>query len=168
LRFLDFSRFFGHLEYNMKGFLLAVVLLSIYSLALGQYPYKNCGGPSDHFSNIKVSVSPNPPVIGQNLTVVASGNTDEVVNGGTVLIDLTFDGIELLNTTFNLCTLIQTLAVPCPLQKGFHQFTVVQPLPSEVPAGDYIATVNAWDQNGQELMCISATITINSKKRSEE
>ena len=140
------------------NFVTAFTLLCVCGLALSQTPWKNCGEfisnleikfpqgqPTDHLKITKLTVTPYPPKIGGNLTVLAEGSSDEVISSGSgslfamaliclVLIDLAFDGITLLNSTFDLCSLIHGVDVNCPLAKGPLKFTVVQSLPNGVPA----------------------------------
>jgi len=107
-------------------------------------------------------VVPYPPVSGQNITILASGSTDETITEGTVNVDLFFEQVNLLNQTFDLCAILNGLGITCPISQGPLSFKIGQNLPSGLPTGQYNAIVNANDAKGQELFCVSVDFTMSS------
>jgi len=149
----------------MKVFSVFVLLCLCVAVICRDIPYKNCGTSNDHIKISKLNVIPFPPQIGANVTVIVSGTSDETINGGTVLITLSFDGINLVNSTVDLCSILSGVNVKCPIPSGPNAFTIVQLLPSGIPTGDYTAIIQADDLNNQELLCIQINFTLSSKSK---
>jgi len=148
----------------------AFLLLCLISVIVAQVPWKNCGTAADHIKIKNLNVKPYPPVGGANVTILADGSTDETIVTGTVNIDLFFEQVNLLNQTFNLCTLVNGLGITCPIPKGPLSFKITQVLPPGLPSGQYAAIVNANDPSNQELFCVSVdfTLTATSFKEVEQ
>jgi len=122
--------------------------------------WTNCG-PNDHLTVGTVVVTPDPPLIGQNLTIKATGSLDETVTSGTVYIQLAYSSIDLVNNTFNLCTLAPSFGLQCPIPQGPVAFTVSQLIPSQAIPGPYTGVVKVHDQNGSEVACIALSFTLS-------
>jgi len=121
-----------------------------------------CGTSKDHFTIGTVSIVPDPPQIGQNLSVVVSGTLDETVSDGSIFINLDFGPIVLLNNTYDLCKMLGTLGISCPLEQGAVKLGVKELIPKQAPPGAYTGKVILSDQNGQELTCIGLAFSLGS------
>jgi len=146
----------------MKSFVFVTLLFGIFSLSTADI-WKPCGTSKDHLSIQSVKIIPDPPQIGKNLTIIATGTLDETISSGIVRIELAYDGITLLNNTFDLCTLLKQY-VSCPLKNGPITLTVTQTIPSDVIPGPYTGQVNIYDQNSSEVTCIALTFNLSTKK----
>jgi len=109
---------------------IIVTCFFFFGIIVAQIPYKNCGNPNDHIKIKSLNVVPNPPLSGQNITILASGSTDETITEETVNIDLFFEQVNLLNQTFDLCVILSGLGVTCPIAEGPLSFKISQNLPS--------------------------------------
>jgi len=119
-----------------------------------------CGPNSDHLHVKTVSITPDPPAIGQDLTVQIQGTLDETIVSGTVHLELAvFRTIILVNTTYSLCTLISKF-MSCPLKQGAVNIKVQATIPSEAPAGPYTGKVHVYDQNDSEVICVDLKFTM--------
>jgi len=122
--------------------------------------WSNCGKASDHLKIGKVTITPDPPQIGVNITVDASGTLDETITSGTLYIELEWSGIVLLNNTYDLCSQLVQVGLKCPLDSGATQIRVSELIPSNAPPGDYTATVIIGDQKNQEVTCIALNFSL--------
>lgn len=119
---------------------------------------QNCGSPSDHLHNLNVTLTPDPPVKGQNVSVIASGTLDEEITGGEVAITVTVLGIPVINEKKALCNDFKE--VVCPIPSGPWTLRITELLPSWIPSGTYELKGIISDQNSQEVACISAQLNI--------
>eukprot|EP01111_Echinosteliopsis_oligospora_P018566 TRINITY_DN85_c0_g2_i1.p1 TRINITY_DN85_c0_g2~~TRINITY_DN85_c0_g2_i1.p1 ORF type:complete len:142 (-),score=23.97 TRINITY_DN85_c0_g2_i1:77-502(-) len=116
--------------------------------------WTSCGSSSDHFSIGTVTITPDPPVKGQNITVSATGTLNEQVPNGTVTLLVKYDTfITILKKTETLCQ--PEYGVDCPLPAGPYTRTISELIPASTPSGHYTANVVLNDQNNQEIACIN-------------
>jgi len=57
----------------------------------------SCGAAGDHFSNVKITLSPDPPVLGQPFSFNMEGDLDEALAGGNANIDLNVKALGIIN-----------------------------------------------------------------------
>jgi len=57
----------------------------------------SCGAAGDHFSNVKFTLSPDPPQLGQPFSLDIEGDLDEVLDGGNADIDLNVKALGIIN-----------------------------------------------------------------------
>eukprot|EP01116_Phalansterium_solitarium_P019050 TRINITY_DN5217_c0_g1_i1.p1 TRINITY_DN5217_c0_g1~~TRINITY_DN5217_c0_g1_i1.p1 ORF type:complete len:190 (-),score=50.62 TRINITY_DN5217_c0_g1_i1:115-684(-) len=156
--------------------LLVSLALSAYGIRLDQFKkmhasargphfgnvgdiWSNCGSASDHLQIKAVQITPDPPVIGQNLTVAATGVLDEQITSGVVAVNIAWNGVPLISQNFSLCDIV-TSVEKCPLVAGPQSFKVSQLLPAQTPSGSFDGTVSGYDQNGQNVFCIKLDFTL--------
>jgi len=143
----------------MKAILiLAVLLVSCYADI-----WSDCGDSSDHFTIGTVKITPDPPQAGKNLSVIATGTLDETVTSGSLYIELNYGPVTILNTTYNLCSMIGGLGISCPLNQGTVDLGVREFIPSEAPHGKYTGLVILNDQSNSQITCIKLAFTMGSK-----
>jgi len=121
--------------------------------------WKNCGSASDHMQIINVVITPNPPVKGQTLTVALNATLDEIVQAGTISIDLKLGLITIVKIDLPLCSIIEPYE-PCPVKPGPINLSVSVDLPSQIPSGHYTGNVKAVDQNNEQLACIQLDLRL--------
>lgn len=63
---------------------------------------KSCGGAGDHLKNAVVTITPDPPVPGQDLTVSITGDLDATVETGTINLDLDVQAMGVINNKVQL------------------------------------------------------------------
>jgi hypothetical protein len=118
------------------------------------------------FSHSMSMLSCRPPIPGQSVTLTFIGELNEQLDGGTYILDVTFDGFPIVNQQGSLADLSnQTFPVPAgPL--NMQQSLVV---PSVIPAGSTIlVNASALDTNGEELLCVGLEITVPSEEEMSE
>jgi hypothetical protein len=115
--------------------------------------YSNCGSSSDILSNPTVTIVPDPPVKGKEITVTASGTFSSEITSGNVNAVIDILGIPVINKNIDLCT--ASPKVTCPITAGRHSIEISQLIPSSVPSGAYTGKVVATDQNGKQIACVA-------------
>lgn len=75
---------------------LAVVGAGLIQNGLAQ-SVKSCGGANDHLKNAVVTITPDPPVPGQDVTVSITGDLDATVETGSINLDLAVQAMGVIN-----------------------------------------------------------------------
>jgi len=122
-----------------------------------------CGTSQDHFTIQTVTITPDPPQLGQNLTVALTGSLDEIVTSGSVFVQINYGPINLLNNTYGLCGILQAVGISCPVPTGNLQFKLSELIPSDSPHGSYSGKIVITDQNEQEITCIALAFNLGAK-----
>ncbi|CAO3622561.1 unnamed protein product [Mucor hiemalis] len=95
---------------------------------------KNCGDANDLLTIDYVTLNPDPPVKGQDLTIDFKGTLSETVPNGTVVeIIVKYGVVKLIQKKFDFCDKIQEVDEKCPIPEGDLTFNKVVALPKEIP-----------------------------------
>ena len=106
-----------------------------------------CGG---RFIINSLSMLPDPPVIGQNVTMVFDyTNQGAAVAAGTAKYAISYNGIPY-SSTEDLCT-----QVPCPIETGEHVLTTSSLWDGSI-SGKLVTTITWADETGATLLCVQA------------
>ena len=127
----------------------------------GDSPIELCDAEIKHLVQFdSISITPNPPTAGQNLTFTASGIVDQdIVDGAYVEVDVRYGFIKLIHQTYDLCEdAAPKVDITCPLKKGKQVITKDVEIPQEVPPGKYIVLARAYTKNDELITCLTATI----------
>ena len=115
----------------------------------------DCSKGTSIFKITSMSFSPDPPVSGQNSTLLLSMNVPTQVSGGTATYSLTYNFIPISPSVENLCT---SLPSGCPIMPG--KLDTVSNIPFDTSLKGSIGIKINWkDTSNNELMCVS----INTK-----
>jgi len=131
----------------MKSILIAVLLFAVVSSAYADI-WTNCGTAGDEFKVSNVSIVPDPPVKGQNITVGLKGTMSKQITSGDIHLNVKYDIITILNKDLPLCSELK-----CPIAAGEFTFHISDPIPSDAPSGTYTATATVTDQANAEIAC---------------
>ena len=102
-----------------------------------------------------MSFFPDPPVSGQNSTLLLSMNVPTQVSGGTATYSLTYNFIPISPSVENLCKILPS---GCPIIVG--KLDTVSNIPFDTSLKGSIGIKINWkDTSNNELMCVS----INTK-----
>ena len=115
----------------------------------------SCGTSADKMHVNRITISPPTPKAGDEITISATGTSDEQITGGSLKYVAGLDGIPLIHGTKALCHVLGKAHLTCPVAAGPIDIGYSVKLPSFVPAGNYSATAHALDQNGAELLCMT-------------
>eukprot|EP00026_Physarum_polycephalum_P020798 Phypoly_transcript_23611.p1 GENE.Phypoly_transcript_23611~~Phypoly_transcript_23611.p1 ORF type:complete len:160 (+),score=28.23 Phypoly_transcript_23611:62-481(+) len=139
----------------MKSLILLAFVLMI-SAAFGQ-EWTNCGTSSDKFQLSTVTITPNPIVKGQNVTISVTGTMEETVTSGTASVKVEYGIITVFNKDESIC---DPPVLPCPIPQGPWTKVYTVLLPGDAPGGTYKAQSTVVDQNNAQLLCVNADLKI--------
>jgi len=128
----------------------------------GDNPLTYC--KKEHDSDIlildHVNLDPNPPAVGQTLTIEAVGTlTQALEKGAYVNLQVKYGLIRLVNMRQDLCDQVANVDLDCPIDEG--KITIVKDvqLPKEIPPGTYTVFADAYTKDGKDkIICLEATV----------
>ena len=146
----------------LRFLVVGVLALCVVCAVAFAKDFENCGATTDDFQISQLDVSPDPPVMGQNITVAAAGTLNVDITGGQVTLEVylkTIVGkIRVVNKQENICQSVGSIPNPCPIKAGPYSKTISALVPNEkIPSGTYTGQVRADDQDGRQIACISFT-----------
>jgi hypothetical protein len=117
--------------------------------------FTNCASADAHMKNFKITASPDPPVLGQDVTITVSGALDKQVTAGTATISVKAGPINFpLTVPFK-----NNAADPSKFVAGTEQTITVGPFTYPNIAVPLIKTMKGSmevkDQDGEEVSCVS-------------
>ena len=131
----------------------------------------DCGGSSAplHFSSL--SVNPNPPKFGTQLTAEGTGTITSAVTSGTYNIAVKLDGFQIFTHSGDICGAssfplplgsgsadIQGLT--CPTASGqSEKVSAALLLPAGTPSGSYSVEFTGADSSGSQVYCVNLAWT---------
>ncbi|KAF2070418.1 hypothetical protein CYY_008262 [Polysphondylium violaceum] len=123
--------------------------------------WSQCPGNSDPtFSITTLTVTPDPPKIGQSCVVNLVGTLNDEVTSGSSLFTLYFyiaGGWRKLPSFSNdVCKI-----VTCPVQPGPFKFTTTINVPFITPPGQYQGSLILTDQNSRNITCLDFATTLS-------
>mmetsp|Transcript_46328 Transcript_46328/g.113675 ORF Transcript_46328/g.113675 Transcript_46328/m.113675 type:complete len:151 (+) Transcript_46328:68-520(+) len=133
---------------------LAVAAVAVGARAQGLQWKDCCEGDSCLFQVEDVKVSPDPPIIGQELTVsVAGAVTAEVSNGkGNFTVEVRANGVWLPVTSYqvNVCD-----AVECPVAPSDnYEDSITLQVPEAGNPGLYRGRLSSFTTDGKPIQCL--------------
>ena len=104
------------------------------------------------FSINSLSLTPDPPIVGQNSTLsITYTNPGPVVSAGTAKYSISYNGLPYSQTD-DLCK-----ATTCPIEVGEHT-VVSSALWDGSLSGKISTTINWYDETGSNLLCVQTVI----------
>ncbi|KAJ7923333.1 ML domain-containing protein [Mycena leptocephala] len=125
------------------------------------WEYDNCGQPSDAVQIKSITVSPDPPKIGAELTVTVDVEVMETIEeGATADVLVKVGRIKLLQKTFDICeeALNANASISCPVAPGPYQIVQTVELPKEVPKLKYVINVRGYTKEEDDMACLDLTV----------
>ncbi|KAJ7055694.1 ML domain-containing protein [Mycena amicta] len=125
------------------------------------WEYVDCGDPADSVEIQSITVSPDPPKIGEDLTVTIVANVKETIEeGATADVLVKVGRIKLLERTFDLCEEARNAnaSVSCPVEPGLHTIEQTVALPKEVPKLKYVISVRGFTVEEESMACVDLTV----------
>jgi len=138
----------------MKALLLVVLLALAGCIHAADWSWSSCGSGAYTISSI--TMTPDPPQPGANITFMATGVLSEVVTGGNIVVKTYWDGFLVKTLTDTVCAIAN-----CPVPRGTWVTGKPTPIPSFSPSGSYTANSVMTDQSGKLLACINVDFTLS-------
>lgn len=143
----------------MNAVCLVCLLVVVFSHSIG---FTSCGEGLLQVQS--VDVDPFPPKEGHDVTLAATGQVSETVQGGTYAIKVKLGFIQVYEHSGDLCTFSK--AVQCPVAAGPVSIQDTIKVPSIAPAGKYKVELSAKSDQGKTVFCIEADLDIEAKEGS--
>ncbi|KAL1412898.1 Phosphatidylglycerol/phosphatidylinositol transfer protein [Vanrija albida] len=129
--------------------------------AAASWRWSDCGLPSDAITIESISVSPDPPKPGENLTVTVQATANDLVEEGAYAdVTVKLGLIKLLQKRFDVCEEARNAnaSVQCPVQPG--EYTVVQTvaLPEEIPKAKFVVNIRGYTVDDDDLACLDLVV----------
>ncbi|KAJ7635276.1 ML domain-containing protein [Roridomyces roridus] len=131
------------------------------ALAFDSWGYTDCGADSDAVQIQSISVSPDPPKIGEKLTVTIDAVVTEVIEeGASADVVVKFGRIKLPQKRFDLCEEARkaNATISCPVEPGVYQVVQSVDLPKEVPKAKYTINVDTYTVAEHPMACLEFTV----------
>jgi len=121
--------------------------------------FRNCGSSSDTAKNLVISITPDSPKGGQEVTTIFNYDLSKQVTGGKASYGFTFNGIPFSPTVDDLCAdqAGGCCPDPCPLAVGAHENKSLSNFPSGV-SGKIVTTIKWTDQDNAQILCVEWTV----------
>ncbi|KAF7319849.1 ML domain-containing protein [Mycena kentingensis (nom. inval.)] len=123
--------------------------------------YEDCGNPEDPVELKSITVSPDPPKIGEDLTVIIVAEVkDTIEEGATADVLVKVGRLKLLEKTFDLCEEARNAnaSISCPVKEGLHTIEQTVALPKEVPKLKYVINVRGFTVEEEPMACVDLTV----------
>lgn len=144
------------LDFGARGINLDKVLANREGKELLGDIWSNCGSADDIGKIGGVSVSPDPPKKGADLTVDANVTISEQVTKGSIAVKLQYFvlgiPVTVVDDTLEICS--TDTGLTCPLDAGEHDIKFSREIPGNSPGGKYKGNAVATSSNGKRIICI--------------
>jgi len=125
------------------------------------WSYVDCGLPTDPIQIDSISVSPDPPQPGQDLTVTVKAHAQEQVEEGAYAdVSVKLGLIKLLQKQFDLCEEARNAntSVQCPVERGNYEVVHTVALPKEIPKAKFNIDVRGFTVDEDDLFCVKLNV----------
>jgi len=129
--------------------------------AQSKWSWESCGEDSDPIVINEIQVSPDPPEVGEDLTVTVTGTANEPIQEGAFAdVAVKLGLIKLLSKTFDLCEEARkaNMTVQCPVEEGTYTVTQTVALPKEIPRVKFKIEVEGYTVDEDPLMCLELSV----------
>ncbi|KAF8271402.1 ML domain-containing protein [Lactarius quietus] len=130
------------------------------------WSYEDCGLNTDAIQIDSITVSPDPPKPGQDLTVTVKAHAQERVQEGAYAdVSVKLGLIKLLQKQFDLCEEARNAntSVQCPVEKGAYEVVHTVTLPKEVPRAKFTINVRGYTVDDDDLFCVDLKVDFMTK-----
>lgn len=105
------------------------VLLSLFAAYASAHDFTTCID-DDKMGVQEIDVTPDPVIVGGELSVAIKGNSKIELNGGTAHLHVKALGVQVASIDFDVC---KDLGVTCPIAPGPWEGKITYKVPGEAP-----------------------------------
>ncbi|KAG1801542.1 ML domain-containing protein [Suillus plorans] len=125
------------------------------------WSWKDCGSSTDVVQLESISVSPDPPKPGQDLTVTVVGTAQQRIEDGAyadVVVKLGL--IKLLSKSFDVCDEARNAnaTIQCPVEEGSYTVVETVALPKEIPQAKFTVAVRGYTKDEDDMLCLDLQV----------
>ncbi|GLB45322.1 hypothetical protein LshimejAT787_2100820 [Lyophyllum shimeji] len=123
----------------------------------GGWGWSHCGGAKNIIEVKYVSVEPDPPQRGQDLTVKFVGDVSKTVKKGSwVDVTVKLGLVPILTKSFDFCEQAHKTNITdrCPYDPGTYAVERTVTLPEEIPPGKFLINARGFNADKHELFCL--------------
>ncbi|KAJ7189448.1 ML domain-containing protein [Mycena pura] len=124
---------------------------------LASWDYSDCGSYEYAIVLKTLSVSPDPPVRGQDLTITATGTARRKIEEGAYAdVTVKLGLIKLIQKQFDVCEEARNAnaSVQCPIEEGEYEVTQTVTLPREIPPAKFTVNVRGYTVDDDDMLCV--------------
>ncbi|KAI6047568.1 ML domain-containing protein [Pisolithus marmoratus] len=125
------------------------------------WSYVDCGLPTDVVQIQSISLFPDPPKPGADLTITAVGTVNEVVEDGSYAdVTVKLGLVKLLTKRFDICDEARAAnaSVQCPVEKGHYTVVQTVKLPKEIPQAKFSVSVRGYTVDEDDMLCLDLKV----------
>ncbi|KAI7964535.1 hypothetical protein MJO29_002633 [Puccinia striiformis f. sp. tritici] len=124
------------------------------------------GLDTDPLTISSVEIDPNPPKVGQNLTVRATGTIRRLIEDGAyAVVTVNVGLVRLLQKTFDVCEELRKadVSLQCPMEPGDFDIAYEITLPKEIPPVTYRIDALAYTTDDDDMACANLSVDFSRK-----
>ncbi|WVF69237.1 phosphatidylglycerol/phosphatidylinositol transfer protein [Kwoniella sp. CBS 6097] len=130
------------------------------------WSYVDCGLATDAVQLKSISVSPDPPVPGKNLTVSVEADVIKTIDDGAYAdVTVKLGLIKLLHKQFDVCEEAENAnaTVQCPVKPGPYSVKQTVELPKEIPKAKFSVQVRGYTSDDEDMVCLDLFVDFMKK-----
>ncbi|KAJ7485925.1 MD-2-related lipid-recognition domain-containing protein [Mycena latifolia] len=139
---------------------LCLALFAV-SASAAKWEYIDCGLKENVLQLESLTISPDPPVPGKDLTITAKGYARESIEDGAYAdVTVKLGLIKLLSKTFDICEEARkaNVSISCPVAEGKYVVVQTVVLPKEIPPAKFIVQVRAYTVDDDDMLCLDLEV----------
>ncbi|KAJ6586448.1 ML domain-containing protein [Mycena vulgaris] len=146
---------------------LALLLLAQGPLATtaAGWSYIDCGLPTDALQLTSLTLSPDPPAAGKELTITATGRAlRRIEDGAYADVTVKLGLIRLLKRQFDVCDEARkaNASVACPVEEG-ASLVVHTALPKEILPAALNVAFRGYTVDDEDMLCLDLFVNFRTK-----
>ncbi|KDQ63665.1 hypothetical protein JAAARDRAFT_148241 [Jaapia argillacea MUCL 33604] len=130
------------------------------------WDWADCGLPTDPVQIESISVTPDPPKPGEDLTVnVKAIVVEDVAEGAYADVVVKLGLVQLLKKRFDVCEEARNAnaSVQCPVSAGPYDITQTVALPREIPQAKFTVAVRGYTAEEDDMLCLNLKVDFMKK-----
>ncbi|ORY28512.1 MD-2-related lipid-recognition domain-containing protein, partial [Naematelia encephala] len=128
---------------------------------MDSWSWVDCGTATDAVQIKTITVSPDPPVPGKNLTVTVDADVLKILDDGAYAdVTVKLGLIKLLQKQFDVCEEAKNAnaSVQCPVDPGAYNVVQTVELPREIPKAKFSVAVRGYTADDEDMVCLDLFI----------